>query len=248
MASKNKFSIHGDDIYITRPEWDKLCYATYREDYYDEITRVTWTKNNNHIKSSKLGYLHRYIIEKWYPDVDIDKLYKNGWIIEHMDNNGFNCRISNLEFLPKRYNTAKGQTVDIDRKRLMTKIALSMYKDFSTGCYQITIFFNSKVEEYITGRQIQTLKLLYKPNTDYKMVIHEAEEILFDFENNKAIDMKKLRFDDYKIGYSTLIKVNPEEKNRPIIERNGELYINLSVPGSGIVSLGFDTGWTPRNK
>lgn len=42
----------------------------------------------------------------------------------------------------KCYNTAKGQTLDIDSKRLSHRIALNIFKDFSTGYYQITIGCN----------------------------------------------------------------------------------------------------------
>lgn len=246
MASKNTFSIKGGDIYISRPEWDKLAFATYREDYYEEITKYTWGENDGHIQS-RLGSLHKYIMSKWYPDIDIDEMYRNGWIIEHMDNNGFNCRVSNLEFLQKRYNTAKGQSLDFDRKRLMSKIALSMFKDFSTQCYQITIFFNGDTINKVNGKLVASLKLLYASDKNYRTVIADAEEILRTFELYGEIDTSKLHYNDSKVEYAIYTQLKPEEKDSPIIMRNGKLMINFASPGFICVnSTPYDEGWKPN--
>lgn len=246
MASKNTFSIEGRDIHISRPEWNKLAFATYRKDYYEEITKYTWSANKGHI-NSRLGSLHKYIMSKWYPDIDINEMYRNGWIIEHMDNDGFNCRVSNLEFLQKRYNTAKGQTLDIDRERLMPKIALSMFKDFSTKCYQITIFFNTEVRNQADGRQINSLKLLYASNKSYRTVIADAEEILRTFELDNKIDLNKLHYNDYKIEYAIYVKLKPEEKDSAMIMRNGEWMLNLDSRYLICVnSIPYDEGWKPN--
>ena len=44
--SKNTFSISGDKIYITRPEWNYMACATVRDDYEEEIQNATWGLNN----------------------------------------------------------------------------------------------------------------------------------------------------------------------------------------------------------
>lgn len=54
---------------------------------------------------------------------------------------------SNLEFLKKDYNTAKGQLLDKDIARLRHRLASGITKDFKTGCYQFTIGCN----DYICG-------------------------------------------------------------------------------------------------
>lgn len=248
MSSKNTFLIEDRDIQISRPEWNKLAFATYRKDYYEEITKYTWSENKGHINST-LGSLHKYIMSKWYPDIDIDEMYRSGWIIEHMDNDGFNCRVSNLEFLQKRYNTAKGQTLDIDRKRLKPKIALSMFKDFSTKCYQITIFFNAEVRNQADGRQINALKLLYASDKNYRTVIADAEEILRTFELDKKIDLSKLHYNDCKREYAIFVQLKPEEKDSAVIMRNGKPILNLdSSHFISVDSIPYDEGWKPNAK
>ena len=39
---------------------------------------------------------------------------KKGYVVDHINNEHNDCRISNLEFLKKDYNTAKGQQLDKD--------------------------------------------------------------------------------------------------------------------------------------
>lgn len=39
--SKNKFNIHGDTISIMREGWEQMAFATYREDYYEELSTHT---------------------------------------------------------------------------------------------------------------------------------------------------------------------------------------------------------------
>ena len=67
--SKNTFDICGDVIYISRPEWDFVVHATIRDDYVDEIQSVTWGLNSKgYVYNSKYGYLHSYVMKKWYGD------------------------------------------------------------------------------------------------------------------------------------------------------------------------------------
>lgn len=60
-------------------------------------------------------------------------------------NNRYDCRICNLEFLSFRHNVAKGQTLDVESAEMKYHIALNLFKDFSTGLYQISIGFNDNV-------------------------------------------------------------------------------------------------------
>ena len=46
VMSKNTFSISGDKIYITRPEWNYMACAMVRDDYAEEIQNATWGLNN----------------------------------------------------------------------------------------------------------------------------------------------------------------------------------------------------------
>lgn len=62
MPSKNTFERYGDEIHIFRDSWDQVAMTTYREDYYEELTSVTWTATPKYLTNNKLGLLHRYIM------------------------------------------------------------------------------------------------------------------------------------------------------------------------------------------
>ena len=74
LPSKNTFEKHGNDIFINREGWGRLGFATYREDYYEELVNATWTKKassnstNSYLFNTRLGLLHRYIMTKWYDE------------------------------------------------------------------------------------------------------------------------------------------------------------------------------------
>lgn len=40
-------------------------------------------------------------MEKWYGKETLDEMTEKGWVVDHMNNNGYDCRICNLEFLLK---------------------------------------------------------------------------------------------------------------------------------------------------
>ena len=61
MPSRNKFERHGDEIYISRDAWDQIAMTTYREDYYEELTSVTWTANRGYLTNNRLGLVLKMI-------------------------------------------------------------------------------------------------------------------------------------------------------------------------------------------
>lgn len=149
--SKNSFEVINDEIHIYGENWSRVGLTTYRKDYYDEICSKTWSLTNrkdldkSYLKNSDLGLLHRYIMSKWYGKKILDEMSEKGYIVEHMNNKHMDCRISNLEFLKKAYNTAKAQTFDKDSVEMEKHIAVNIFKDFSTGCYQLTIGCNDSI-------------------------------------------------------------------------------------------------------
>lgn len=248
MPSLNSFSIINDEeIHISREEWHKFAMTTYREDYYMELTNATWTSTEGYLKNGKYGFLHRYIMKKWYGSDVVREMSEKGWIVDHMNNDGFDCRISNLEFLATRHNVAKGQTLDVEAKAMKYRIALNMFKDFSTGLYQITIFFNENVclcgQSDNSPSLVNSLKLLY--DCDYRIVINDAESILLNYELERCFPLDRLRCVDLKIEYAELVQLTKEEIGSPMVFRDGIGYI---VPGNNIWvdSVHYEKGWLPQ--
>lgn len=208
--SRNIFSIYDDTITITRPEGDFIAHATIRDDYKDEIQSVTWGLNNGrYLYNGKLGYLHAYIMEKWYGKEMCDEMKKLDYVIDHMDNDSVNCCINNLCFLSNAYNKAKGLTFDQDNK---TKefIAMTMFKDFDTQLFQITIRFNypATLKGFEPHSVIEIAYLLY--DCDYRQVINDAQAILLEYKQCYSFDPSKLRMIDYHIEGCVGRAVPPE--------------------------------------
>ena len=210
--SKNFFDISGNIISITRPEWDFIAQATIRDDYADEIQSVTWgLKNGRYLYNAKLGSLHSYIMKKWYGDAFCKEMKVKGYVIDHMDNVSSNCCINNLSFLLNSYNKAKGLTFDQENAE-KCYIALSLFKDFETQLFQITIVFNYPATLSITGFDkpslVEIAYLLY--DGDYRKVITDAQSILLEYKENYTFSPEKIKAIDYHIEGCTGRVLSPE--------------------------------------
>lgn len=250
MASKNSFLVNGNTISINREGWDSLALATYREDYYAELTKYTWSINKGYPTNATLGGgLHRYMMAKWYGKEILDDLTSKGYVVDHMNNNHMDCRISNLEFLKHNRNVAKGQYLDKESKQMEHRIALSLFKDFSTGCYQITIGCNDTiVTKDAKGQEhyINAIKLLY--NCDYSLVILDAEAILTEYEEHNGFSLNGLRYCDKRIIEAPAIILTEEEKTQPFVIRDGVTYLVLGTGNTYLSSVHYDEGWNPPGK
>lgn len=245
--SKNRFEVNGDTITIMRDGWDELAFATYREDYFDELSTHTWGLVNGYLYNSTLGgYLHRYMMAKWYSEDVLKDLTGKGYVVDHLNNNHLDCRITNLEFLKKNRNTAKGQYFDTEASQLRERLAVSLFKDFSTGCYQITIGCNDTIvrtDANGSKHYINEIKLLY--DKDYPIVILDAEAILTEYESSGRISLSHLRHCDIREHEATILELTEEEKNRAFVFRDGVPYLVIGNGTSLIHTVHYDEGWSP---
>lgn len=249
MPSKNTFTRHGDEIHIYREGWSTVAFTTFRDDYYDELTSVTWTEKDGYLVNNRLGFLHRYIMAKWYSEDMLSHMSEQGWIVDHMNNNGYDCRISNLEFLSTHHNVAKGQTVDVSVEKMRQHLAMTLCKDFSTGYYQIHLGCNDRIFllDPNTGQSRLLAKLKFLYDCDYRIVINDARDILLNYELYGRVNISKLHFIDWKAEFFENIVLTEEEKGRSIIERNGEYYLAIGN-NAWFHSSAVETGWVPTKK
>ena len=188
-------------------------------------------------------------MRKWYTDEVFDEFNKNGYIVEHLNNNHMDARISNLEFIKQCYNTAKGQTLDIDSKKISYRIALNIFKDFSTGYYQITIGCNDTiVGKDNNGNEfyVNEFRLLY--TCDYRIVINDAENILFLYETEGRIDLSTLHAVEKKVVPAPKIQLTEEEKDSTIVFRGGVPYIVIGNGKTFIDAVHYEEGWKPSQE
>lgn len=238
--SINHFDVSGDMLYIKHEKWGFVALATVRDDYIDEITSVTWSKKGKYLYCGTLDiYLHIYIMQKWYGEEECQKMHSEGYVVDHMDNNGYNCCINNLCFLTGDENKAKGMTVDKLSKD-KTYIALSLYKDFTTGLIQMTVFFNYPAVLKLTGldrpAMVELVYLLY--DAEYEMVLNDARTVLYDYRREYSFAPEMLHNADYHIegcyGVPCTVEVYDRYK-----ESQGSV---------GMISIGPLRGWTLNDK
>lgn len=180
-------------------------YTTYKEECVDDsflydIENNYWTIDSNgypycyNLKCS----LHHFVMKKWYGEEIFNDFLSKNYVVDHIDNNRCNARIDNLEFLAKNMNTAKGQMLDPTIPDMRSHIALGIYKNFSTGEYQITIGVNDfdKKIQLITLKgeviyaYVNTVYLTYNSNIRYNIVILDATKILEDYKENFRINLR----------------------------------------------------------
>lgn len=236
-TSKNNFSINEDVVTISHPDWDFVATASIRDDYAEEFKSVTWSKKGNYLFNEKLGgYLHIYIMKKWYGEATYEKMKSDNYVVDHMDNDGHNCCIDNLSFLLDNENKAKGLTVD-QYSSEKTHMALTLCKDFNTGHYQITIVFNypavSKIRTIKSPACIDLAYLLY--DIDYPEVINDARTVLYDYRRDYSFDPEKLHHSDFHIEGSYGLPISIEAYDAYIEGKHGHtiFFCNRKAPMLG---------------
>ena len=160
---------------------------------------------------------------------------------------------SHLEFLAPNQNIAKGHNLDIEAEEQRHHIALNLFKDFSTGLYQISIVFNDNV--YLSngiekiGQPINSIFLLY--DCDYRLVINDAEQILLEYKTNRKFRLDKLNYIDIKYALSTFIDLSEQEfeevinGNRMTVERDGKTYLIIGK-NNYLISAHYKEGWNKK--
>ncbi len=250
MASKNHFDIREDNVVVIHAKDDSWrAYATYRDDYIEELTKATWTLSNKYVKNDRYGYLHGYIMGKWYGVEMVEAMHKEEWAIDHIDHNRLHCEISNLAFLPRYDNLAKGLTLDKEIDNLFWKLPLYMYKDFETQYFQLAMYFNLPIMFYNCENrkwhEVEAVRFLY-PN-DYQLVLLDARELLLGLSHGMKLRIPLPNCIDFIIYGSQKVKIETtsDEAKMQIIQRNGEAFFRQG--GTIVKVIPLLKGWTPHH-
>ncbi|MEK4297424.1 hypothetical protein [Paenibacillus sp. FSL R5-0914] len=230
-----------DRIYFRNEENGFMGYTTYDADLFKKLNSVTWNVNTDALKAKKKTYiftyskklraktLHQVVMIHWYGLDNFEKARAENFIVEHHDNNAFNCLIENLSFAPNNVNLAKAQTYDKERKIALPFVAMNIFKDFKTKKYQITLGFNQ--EFFIsftdgTDKSLTSLSLLYED--DFRIVINDASNLLYNLTEYKKFVLDKLQSIDY--SYTESIYILPEADGTlpAMVEIDGRWAIVLS--------------------
>lgn len=253
-------SVINDSISINIKGMNKLAFVDYSEEMLEMIKKARFrvpikqeTRENykypysNEYKKT----LHQMVFDHYFSEEQRNELYSKDYIIEHLDNDGFNCHISNLYFLKDIKNTYKGWHFDKLAKDSMPVVSMKIFHVYENKTFQIVLAFNQSFVNPKTMDVIQTVKLLYEYN--YEIVLQDAEHILENMVKNRNIKFnewpKLYRYSDIRTTYYPKIKLTEEEKKQgfgTIIWRDGVPYILVGMDENsvGLVnSVPFDVNW-----
>ena len=78
--------IWGDknNIKVRNKEKKEIGITTDRKDYHAELDGLVWNRDKKgYIKNRSVGYLHKYIMEKWYGEETVEKFYQTSSILPY---------------------------------------------------------------------------------------------------------------------------------------------------------------------
>lgn len=231
-----------ETIYFSEDGIEMLGYTDYTPELWSIINNSTWTYtkdksgNPKYIKSSRLNKtLHQVVIDYFFSEEIRTKAYEKDYIIEHLDNNGFNCKISNLYFMKKLTNTYKGWGFDKKSKNAIPIASIKMFHIIDTGRFQISVAFNYPFFNTETKKNLCSVKLLY--DKSYDIVFQDAETLLDYILNNMKFDVEELktllRFKDIRI--EEYEQIYPSEQYKDLQGGNC-----VMIDGKAHIVQGFD--------
>ncbi|MEY2363830.1 hypothetical protein R6U76_16495 [Lysinibacillus capsici] len=252
--------VWNDKISINIIGTKKLAFVDYTPEMYDLIrnARFRIPETADTIANYKYPYsneykktLHQISFDFYFGEELRKDAYSKGYIIEHLDNDGFNCSISNLFLLKKIKNTYKGWHFDkvIDNSKHIA--ALRIYHIFENKTFQIAIAFNEIYRNNHSGKTLDKIRLLYSYN--YEIVLQDAELIIEALSNRENINFERwkeiYRFKDIRVDYEHEIELTEEEKQQPpgsLVFRDGHCYLLVGITDTSvglITSIPYDKDW-----
>jgi hypothetical protein len=179
-------------IYLrfTGPDFDKAGITDYTDDLWQIINTAKWRVKGRYIYSGQRS-LHRVVMEYWYGNECCEKMDEKEFVIDHIDNDGFNCLYENLEFLTRIKNWHyKGNYYDKERSKKSSIAAVNIFKNKSGNEFQITIGFNVPFHDS-QGQAISKAFFAYD-TPDYDLVLSDAV-LLVESVGKGQINIQHLR-------------------------------------------------------
>lgn len=175
--------------------------------------------------------LHQVVMAHWYGEDAFAESRKRGFIVEHHNNEGFDCQISNLSFAPDRINKSKAFTYDQDRLDVMSKMAVNFYKDFKSQRYQITIGFNKShylvIPKQNKAINVTAIYLLY--NDDFYRTLTDATTLIHEMRMYGQVKLSNLRYEKMQYEEAILVELEPGKEDALFFEHEGKFVIRLGT-------------------
>ncbi|AJE53055.1 hypothetical protein [Paenibacillus polymyxa] len=189
--------------------------------------------------------LHQIVMMLWYGVEEVQSAYQRRFIIEHHNNEAFDCHISNLSFASNDLNLTKAHSFDKNQPKLLQQAGVNFYKDFGTQQYQITIAFTKDYFLSIDGKLVlvDSIHLLYEDN--FRIVYTDANRIVDELLENEQINFRLLSYKTYSFKEGNIYI----PKNNERVEGN---QFMTDENGNSVLVVGKDAGFifnsTPPDK
>ena len=237
-AKDQEIKADGERITILRKKFNVLAFTSFSEEILETLNQTTWTPSDGYMRSQKFGSLHKHVMVLKYGEDVIREAYDNDFVIDHINNNGFDCMYTNLEIIPRKLNAAKGLTYDEEREKHIEFFALNFSKDEDTNEFQIGIGFNKPVDILLNGAIYPIASIYFKYGQDYKNTFLEAHSILNELSNTKSLKISNLRAERILIRPADVIKQREGESlDSGFIMRDGQVYFMQGSNHTRIVQV-----------
>lgn len=236
----------GTKISFISPELNVYGSTDYTEEAWKIISKYNWYINDNELDKGKRVYintgsspfgkryrkLHEVVMCLWYGKKVVEEFRDNKYIIEHHNNDPYDCTIENLSFAHQDLNKVKAFSFDKERKNLIHDVAINIFKIFDNQEYQITLAFNKEYvltlgeDEEKRKLPLNNLYLFYYD--DFQTVLYDCMRITKNFLNNQTVHINKLECFDYKYETANYIYAVKGVEIPPIFEYEGKHYLTLN--------------------
>ncbi|MEH7000847.1 hypothetical protein [Priestia megaterium] len=239
-----KLSISHDNkhIFFKNEDSSFIGETDYTTEIWSEISKLNWYVSDKKLKEGKKTYiytgskkfdgysdLHQIVMILWYGLEIFKKAYEKEFIVEHHDNNAFNCLIRNLSFASKAANLAKAHTYDKERLTALPSFAINIFKDFDTQKYQITVGLTKDFEFIMmdgTEKSLTALHLIYLD--DFRLVFQDASNFVYNLLEYEKFDLRKLQCIEAHETESVFIYSTDGKEIPPLVEMDGQHFLVLN--------------------
>lgn len=249
MSIKLELVQNNKRIEFRNSDYDFFGYTDYREDIWTNLNEVNWYVNEKKLLNGEKTYiytgstmfgtrkaLHQVIMKFWYGDDAVEEASLKNYIVEHHDNDAFNCMIENLSFASEDLNLAKAHTYDKNQPKLIQSVGIKFYKNFHTSEYQITAVFTDPYALALNDTLIQIDKLYLLYDDTFRIVLADANRVVDDLIEYQRINLRILSYKDITWEESKYFITDKDDK----VDYSKGMHIVTDDSGESYMVLGQD--------